>query len=141
MSHWLTPAIIAGLVLLAVLVRLRVGPSQRLDDSPGATLARAIQDTTGHAEGFEVVAEWKESVHYWEGGRGYRFDADWSVTPGVMYVPAPEIWNSCVPDWMEDRREEIVERLRTHSGHEPVDSLSYDPGQVPARTEHRELAD
>lgn len=136
-SHWVTPAIIAGLVLLAVLVRLRVGPSQRLDDSPGATLARAIEDTTGQPEGFEVVAEWKEAVHYWEGGHSYRFDADWTITPGVTYVPAPEIWDSCVPVWMRERREEIVGRLRTHSGHEPVDSTAYASDEGVGRSERR----
>lgn len=140
MSHWVTPAIIAGLVLLAVLVRLRVGPSRTLDDSPGATIARAIQDTARHGDGVEIVVG-HETVHFWQGHVGYRFDAVWDAPPGVVYVPTPESWNRCVPAWMQNRREEIVERLRTDTGRDVVDVTSYTPEEIGARTEHRSLAD
>jgi hypothetical protein len=139
-SHWVTPAIIAGLILLAVLVRLRVGPSQRLDDSPGATIARAIQDTARHGDGVEIVVG-RDTVHYWQGDLGFRLDAVWDAPPGVVYVPSPETWSACVPSWMQTRRDEIVERLGADTGRDVVDSTSYGPDQVETRTEHRQLAD
>jgi hypothetical protein len=135
-----TPAIIAGLVLLAVLVRLRVGPSHRLDDSPGATIARAIQDTARHGDDVEIVVG-RETVHYWQGDLGYRFDAEWEAPPGIVYVPTPELWNSCVPAWMQDRRDQIVARLATDTGRDVADSASYSVDDAQSRTEHRTLAD
>jgi len=70
-----------------------------------------------HGDGFSIEFEWKEVVHYWEGDRGYWFDAGWGVEPPHVYVPAPEIWEQCVPDWMKTRRALVVARLEAHSGH------------------------
>lgn len=36
---------------------------------------------------WSVEFRWKEEVIYWEGDRGYIFEAGWGVTPGVTYIP------------------------------------------------------
>jgi hypothetical protein len=75
-----------------------------------------------HMRGFEssefrIEPRWKEEVIYWEGGLGYLFDAGWGVDPPVLYVPSAEMWNEVVPDWMQGRRDTIVDRLVANSGH------------------------
>lgn len=71
----------------------------------------------GEEKTFEVQGRWKEEVLYWEGSRGYLFDAGWGVSPPVLYVPSDEEWDSVTAEWMIGRREEIVARLVEHSGH------------------------
>lgn len=88
-------------------------------------------------DAFSIEFEWKEVVHYWEGDHGYWFDAGWGASPPHLYIPAPEIWRSCVPDWMQDRRSIIVERLAAHSGHVVTDSMSEDPDYCKTRVETR----
>lgn len=76
---------------------------------------------TYDADAFNIEPRWKEEVIYWEGARGYLFDAAWGVQPGRLFVPAPEDWDSVTPDWMHGRRDEIVERLRKHSHHDVIE--------------------
>lgn len=70
---------------------------------------------------FRIEAVWKELVEYWEGDRGYVFDAAWGVEPGNLYVPAPEDWDAATPEWMNGRRDEIVARLIAFSHHNVVE--------------------
>lgn len=76
---------------------------------------------------FRIEARWKEEVIYWEGDRGYLFDAGWGVTPGALYVPAAEDWSLVTPEWMHGRRDEIVARLVEHSHHDVIDEAPYGP--------------
>lgn len=89
--------------------------------------------------GFAIQSLWKETVHYWEGPRGYSFEAGWGVEPPVLYVPAPGLWDACVPEWMHGRRDLIVARLDAHSGHTVVDSMSFDPETCDQRILSRPL--
>jgi hypothetical protein len=57
---------------------------------------------------FRIEAVWKELVEYWEGERGYVFDAAWGVKPGDLYVPASEDRDAATPEWMNGRRDEIA---------------------------------
>ena len=66
---------------------------------------------------YEIEPRWKEEVVYWEGDRGYIFDAGWGVEPGVLYVPFAAVWDSAVPSWLRGRRDEVVSRLAEHSRH------------------------
>lgn len=81
-------------------------------------------------DGFAIEFEWKETIRYWEGSRGYLLDGGWGGDPLVLDVPAPEIWDARVPEWMRGRRDEIVARLVAHSGHRVVDSPTADPAQL-----------
>ncbi|MFB2585832.1 hypothetical protein [Herbiconiux liukaitaii] len=66
---------------------------------------------------FEVEARWKEEVYYWEGERGFLFDAGWGVEPPVLYVPTAEDWEACTPPWMHGRRDLILSRLDGFARH------------------------
>jgi hypothetical protein len=66
---------------------------------------------------FEVEGRWKEEVIYWEGSRGFVFDAAWGVQPLVLYVPSEDEWDSVTAEWMVGRRALIVSRLVERSGH------------------------
>ena len=66
---------------------------------------------------YEIEPRWKEEVVYWEGDRGYIFQAGWGVEPGVLYVPSAAVWDSAVPSWLRGRRDEVVSRLAEHSRH------------------------
>ena len=54
-------------------------------------------------------------VVYWEGCTGYVFDAGWAVDP-PLFIPSAEMWNEVVPDWLQDRRDVIVDRLASLTG-------------------------
>jgi hypothetical protein len=68
-------------------------------------------------DGYDIEMRWKEEVIYWEGDRGVLFGAAWGVEPPVLFVPSPQIWHDSMPDWLRDRRDEVLERLRDHGDH------------------------
>ena len=74
-------------------------------------------------DGYEIEWIWKEVVVYWEGNCGIAFDAGWGVSPGVLYVPSAAIWAQIMPDWLAQRRDEVLGRLRAHSGHNIADEI------------------
>ena len=73
-------------------------------------------------DGFRIDMRWKEEVVYWEDGQGFLLDAGWGVDPPVLYVPAAARWDVAVPSWLRGRRDEVLARLREHSGHDLVES-------------------
>ena len=64
-----------------------------------------------------VELRWKEEVLYWEDPRGFAFDAGWGSTPPTLYVPTDDLWRRVMPEWLRDRREVVLERLRTGTDH------------------------
>jgi hypothetical protein len=76
---------------------------------------KAARDYVG--DGFRIEYIWKEQVAYWEGPRGFLFEAAWGVDPGVLIVPSPDIWAEVMPAWLRDRRDIVITRLKEHSGH------------------------
>jgi hypothetical protein len=72
---------------------------------------------------FVISYPWKEQIDYWEGDHGFRFDAGWGVDPAVLVVPSPGIWAEVMPDWLLNRREEVVDRLAAHSGHRLAEDI------------------
>lgn len=74
-------------------------------------------------DGYEIEAVWKENVVYWEGDHGFSFDAGWGVTPGVLYVPSAAIWAEVMPDWLRERRDAVLARLREHGSHDLMEDI------------------
>jgi hypothetical protein len=66
---------------------------------------------------YRIESRWKEEVVYWEGERGFVFNAAWGVRPPILYLPSDRLWDRAVPDWLKWRRVEVVQRLSAHSGH------------------------
>jgi hypothetical protein len=57
-------------------------------------------------------SKWKEELYiYDEQGRSFMFDCGWGVDPLVAYVPLAEQWTTCVPAWLHDRRDEVIEAI------------------------------
>jgi hypothetical protein len=80
---------------------------------------------------FRISYEWKEMLTYWEEDHGFVFDCAWGVSPGDVYVPAEDLWDTVVPPWLVGRRAEVMDRLLRHSGHAVKDYYVdwYRPGQ------------
>ena len=74
-------------------------------------------------DGYEIEWVWKEVVIYWEDGHGFTFDAGWGVTPGVLYIPSAAIWVEVMPEWLRERRDEVMDRLRDHSNHDLMEDI------------------
>jgi len=89
---------------------------------------RLVTTVPSRGPEFLIQHRWKEQVAYWEGERGFVFDAAWGVTPPILYVPSPDVWAEVVPTWLRGRRDQVVRRLRRRSGHvlEETDA-GYDP--------------
>jgi hypothetical protein len=66
---------------------------------------------------WRVEFRWKELVIYWENGRGCVFDGAWGVDPSITIVPDADTWNAVVPPWLQNRHDELLERLRSVTGH------------------------
>jgi hypothetical protein len=63
-----------------------------------------------------ATARWKEEVVVEdEERRTFVFDCGWGVDPPIAYVPALEDWSTCVPGWLRDRREEVLQVLLSTS--------------------------
>jgi hypothetical protein len=78
---------------------------------------------------YRIESRWKEEVVYWEDCRGVVFDAGWGVKPPVLYVPTAAFWDQIVPSWLRGRRDQVIERLREHSGHVvEATEKGYEPG-------------
>ncbi|HXU06298.1 MAG TPA: hypothetical protein VN903_35325 [Polyangia bacterium] len=57
--------------------------------------------------------KWKEELYIFdEQGRSFMFDCGWGVEPLVAYVPLAEQWTGCVPAWLHDRRDEVIEAMK-----------------------------
>ncbi len=77
---------------------------------------------------------WKERVLCHGPGGVFELDGAWGVQPTRVYVPASAIWRESVPDWLADRRDEVI-RLLAASGEEVVETgTGYGPGAVGYRT-------
>ena len=69
---------------------------------------------------YEVEFYWKEEMVYWEGDRGFVFDGAWGREPISTVVPDPTSWEH-LPEWLRDRRELVLQRLRDCPGHAVVE--------------------
>lgn len=61
----------------------------------------------------KATAKWKEElVINDERDRSFVFDCGWGVDPPVAYIPPIEQWERIVPDWLKERRAEVVEAMK-----------------------------
>jgi hypothetical protein len=69
----------------------------------------------------QAKTRWKEELHIVdEVGRSFMFDCGWGVTPPVSYVPFEDDWRGCVPDWLHERRQEVIAAME-QTGHRVVE--------------------
>lgn len=56
---------------------------------------------------------WKEEIVVGdEAGQSFVVDCGWGVDPPVAYVPSMQDWKRCMPAWLWERRDELIEVLR-----------------------------
>jgi hypothetical protein len=60
---------------------------------------------------YEINKRWKEDLVYTEAGHEFSFWYTW-FTPHVITVPSAAYWPRATPEWMHDRRTEILGRLQ-----------------------------
>lgn len=65
---------------------------------------------------FEFGEQWKERLVYREDGKEFSFDGAWGVEPHIVYVPTADYWRRATPEWMRDRRAEVLARFRAYAG-------------------------
>ncbi len=57
-------------------------------------------------------------IKYIEGNHSFQFQVDPGLkTPTVVHIPSAETWNSEVPEWAWDRRDEILDFVKEKSAH------------------------
>lgn len=57
-------------------------------------------------------------IRYSEGERSLELDRDASGgAHAVIYTPSPARWAVEMPEWARDRREEILQRIRSRCSH------------------------
>jgi ribose 5-phosphate isomerase B len=65
-------------------------------------------------------------VKYFEGENDLELQIDPGLKkPSVIHVPSPERWRSQMPAWARDRRELILERLKSKCSHMQLDWKEY----------------
>ena len=57
-------------------------------------------------------------IKYMEGKDAIEFQVDPGLKrPSIIHIPSPERWNSELPEWVRNRREEILERVKSKCAH------------------------
>jgi hypothetical protein len=73
-----------------------------------------------HSDRYDVRVSFK-SVRYSEGDRYLVFDrepAAHTAASAVIWFPSPKRWRETVPVWAQERRGEILARIRTHAAND-----------------------
>jgi hypothetical protein len=77
------------------------------------------------SENYDVLIAFRY-VKYFERDHDLELQIDPGLKqPSVIHVPSPERWRSEMPDWARDRRELILERLRSKCSHMQLDWKEY----------------
>ena len=85
---------------------------------------RKSRRRSGPGQGFDIRIVGKEAIEYREGLEAYTFVAAWGGGSRVLYVPSDPDWSRVMPFVFRDRRDEIVGRLRSYSGHVVEDDMT-----------------
>ena len=85
---------------------------------------RQLRRRSGPRQGFDIRIVGKEAIQYREGLEAHTFVAAWGGGSRVLYVPAEPDWLRVMPLAFRDRRDEIVGRLRSYSGHVVEDDMT-----------------
>jgi hypothetical protein len=57
--------------------------------------------------------QWKELLIVEdEIGNNFCFMCGWGVEPPVAYIPPPDDWAKCVPEWLRERRDEVIDEMK-----------------------------
>ncbi len=65
-------------------------------------------------------------IKYIEGERSIEFQVDPGLkTSSVMHIPSPERWNEEFPEWAQNRRDEILFRIKEKTGHMDLEFKEY----------------
>jgi ribose 5-phosphate isomerase B len=68
-------------------------------------------------QNYDLVISFRYMI-YSEGKNALEFKIDPGLkSPSIIHIPSPDKWNSEVPEWAKNRREEILERIKTKSAH------------------------
>ena len=67
------------------------------------------------SESYDVQVSFKH-IRYSEGERYLDFDREpgGQATPAIIWFPRPKRWRETVPAWAQERRGEILTRIRAH---------------------------
>jgi ribose 5-phosphate isomerase B len=76
-------------------------------------------------ENFDLLIAFRY-IKYIEGSDSIEFQADPGLkTPTVIHVPSPERWDSEIPDWARNRRDEILGRIKEKTMHMKAELREY----------------
>lgn len=65
-------------------------------------------------------------IKYMEGKKSVEFQVDPGLkTPSIIHVPSPERWDAESPEWAQNRREEILARIKEKSSHMNLEFREY----------------
>jgi len=65
-------------------------------------------------------------IKYMEGRNSIEFQVDPGLkTPSVIHVPSPGRWNSDLPEWTRNRRDEILQRVKKKTSHMKAEFREY----------------
>jgi hypothetical protein len=80
--------------------------------------------------GWEAMPNGRDSILYRENSNGYdrcfELSGELLATGRIVYVPTSSEWNSEVPEWAADRRDEILGRIRESFRGRDYDFISRD---------------
>jgi len=63
---------------------------------------------------------------YMEGKDAIEFQVDPGLKrPSIIHIPSPERWNSELPEWARNRRDEILERVKSKCAHMDCEWKTY----------------
>jgi hypothetical protein len=73
---------------------------------------------------YDIEFYWQEQTVYWEGDRGFLFLGAWGIEPIMTFVPDAAGW-AYLPDWLSNRRDLVLQRLRDCPDHVVVEDPEY----------------
>ncbi|MBW1784136.1 MAG: ribose 5-phosphate isomerase B [Deltaproteobacteria bacterium] len=63
---------------------------------------------------------------YMEGKNSIEFQVDPGLkSPSVIHIPSPDRWNAELPEWAQNRRDEILSRIKEKTSHMTVEFKEY----------------
>ncbi len=76
-----------------------------------------IKNVSYENDDFNVVISFGY-ILYTEGKRSTEFRVEPGLKgPTLIYIPSPENWNRIMPDWVQNRRDQIIERITLKCKH------------------------
>lgn len=103
-------------------------------NSPERRAKRAVHERLVAERGWDFGLRWKEIGFYSEGiGKACR-EVLFDVTMGdglTLYVPTSDYWREVMPEWVRDRRDEVLSRIESVRGAVVIEETSSGYGPYP----------